>query len=75
MDNCPVEEFLYEINDSLGRSYGFGVDQHTDLDAINTGNMMRFANHADYTVANCRTEIRFSRGTSIACLVANRHIK
>lgn len=66
---------MNEINDSLGRSYGFDVDLNTTLDAVNAGNLMRFANHSEFAIANCTTEIRFTRGTSRACLVAKRFIK
>ena len=66
---------LYCLNDSLGRSYGFTVDGQTDLDAVSTGNLMRFANHTAKQVANCNTDIRFARGTSRACLVSTRFIK
>jgi hypothetical protein len=34
------------INDFRGRSYGFTVDKQITLDAIYSGNLMRFANHS-----------------------------
>jgi SET domain-containing protein len=74
VDECDFEHFLNDINDSLGRSYGFTIDEKTDLDAIDTGNLMRFANHSERQVANCVTEIRTVRGSGHACLVARRPI-
>ena len=35
---------------------------------------MRFANHADFSLANCIIKIVFSKGTYHAVLVANRDI-
>ena len=43
---CPLDNYLISINDELGRSYGFTIDTETEVDAINVGNLMRFANHS-----------------------------
>ena len=72
--NCPLIIFLNEMNDSLGRSYGFTIDNGTEVDAVNTGNLMRFANHADASLCNCMPKIVFSKGTYHAVLVAKRDI-
>ena len=45
--NCPLESWLDENNDKLGRSYQFTFTESEVVDALNTGNLMRFANHAD----------------------------
>ena len=65
---------MLEINDRIGRSYTFDVDTDVSVDAINTGNLMRFANHADTEYANCTTKIYFAKGTYRAVLMAKRDI-
>ena len=74
-DQCKLEVFLSEINDYIGRSYGFDVDSEISVDALNTGNLMRFANHADPWYANCTTKICFARGSYRAVLVSKRPIE
>lgn len=64
-----------EINDKIGRSYTFDIDTEITVDAINLGNMMRFANHANQEYANCTTKICFARGSYRAVLVAKRDIQ
>lgn len=63
-----------EINDRIGRSYTFDIDTEVTVDAINIGNLMRFANHADQYYANCTTKICFARGSYRAVLVAKKDI-
>ena len=64
-----------EINDRIGRSYTFDIDTEITVDAINLGNLMRFANHADQEYANCTTKICFAKGSYRAVLVAKRDIQ
>jgi len=47
------------INDFRGRSYGFTLDDKTALDAVYTGNLMRFANHSSSNLINCMIKILF----------------
>lgn len=63
-----------DINDKIGRSYTFDIDTEITVDALNLGNLMRFANHADSEFANCTTKICFARGSYRAVLVARRDI-
>jgi len=63
-----------EINDKIGRSYTFDIDTEITVDAMNLGNLMRFANHASQEYANCTTKICFARGSYRAVLVAKRDI-
>lgn len=63
-----------EINDKIGRSYTFDIDTEITVDALNIGNLMRFANHADIDYANCTTKICFARGSYRAVLAAKRDI-
>ena len=63
-----------DINDKIGRSYTFDIDTEITVDALNLGNLMRFANHADQEFANCTTKICFARGSYRAVLVARRDV-
>ena len=71
---CPLVNYLQDVNDMLGRSYVFTIDSETDVDAVNTGNLMRFANHAEDEMANCIVNIIFAKGDYNATLVASRDI-
>lgn len=73
--NCPLESWLDENNDKLGRSYTFTVTEKDTVDAVNTGNTMRFANHADNFYANCEAKIFYIRGYYQAVLVAKHKIR
>ena len=44
------------------------------LDAINVGNLMRFANHANIKYSNCKVKLCFALGTVRAVLSAKRNI-
>ena len=59
-DSCPLNNYLTGVNDSLGRSYGFTLNDTKTLDAINVGNLMRFANHADIKYSNCKVKLCFA---------------
>ena len=74
-DQCPLNNFLTEVNDSLGRSYGFTLNDQMTLDAINVGNLMRFANHANIKYSNCKVKLCFALGTVRAVLSAKRNIE
>ena len=65
---------MTEVNDSLGRSYGFTLNDQMTLDAINVGNLMRFANHANIKYSNCKVKLCFALGTVRAVLSAKRNI-
>lgn len=42
--DCRYNEFVTMINEKIGRSYGFDVHFNESIDAVNTGNLMRFSN-------------------------------
>ena len=63
------------INDFRGRSYGFTVDKQITLDAIYSGNLMRFANHSCQALSNCKIKIIFAQGMPRVCLFSSRVIE
>ena len=71
---CLFKDFLNNVNDSLGRSYGFDIQEDMAVDAINCGNLMRFANHADKKYANCKVKLMKARGCVRVALMASKHI-
>ena len=71
---CLFKDYLNNVNDSLGRSYGFDLQEDMAVDAINCGNLMRFANHADKKYANCKVKLCFARGTVRVALIASKFI-
>lgn len=71
---CPLDDYLRVANDDLGRSYGFDIEEELSVDAINVGNLMRFANHAEKKYSNCNVKLFFARGSMRVALIASRSI-
>ena len=46
-DGIPQPWFIHaKLNEFCDRQYGFNLDTQTDLDSVDVGSIMRFANHA-----------------------------
>ena len=72
------------INEYCNRPYSFTLDEHTDVNSVDVGSLMRFSNHAHMqenpeneapTMANCDVKIIFNGSTNCAHLIALRDIE
>ena len=51
------------------------MDSVISLDAVYTGNLMRFANHSHTELANCYIRLRFAQGMQRVCLFSGKNIE
>ena len=59
------------INQSMSLSYDFQLDRETQVDALDIGTLMRFANHAaDEEMANCMDWYAEGMEYAVACILS-----